>query len=150
MSADFLETTIDKFLLQVRKDLRYSNDDLWVKEENGHCSLGLTDYAQRKDGDIIFLEFLSAENTIEEGSPIASYETIKAALDVKSPFDCEIIDLNHDLEERPELIHEDPYGAGWIARLKPLNPEGVEDLLSPQEYFEFMKKRAESSSVKGD
>ncbi len=150
MSSDFLETTIDKFLLRVRKDLRYSSDDVWVKEENGHCSLGLTDYAQRKDGDIIFIEIRSTGSSIEAGGPIASYETIKVALDVKAPFDCEIIDLNHDLEERPELVHEDPYGAGWIVRLKQLSPEGFEGLLSPEEYFELMKKRAESSSIKGD
>jgi glycine cleavage system H protein len=148
MSSQFLETTIDKFILRVKKDLRYSNDDVWVKKENGRYSLGLTDYAQRRGGDIVFLEFQSTESIIEAGGLIASYETIKAALDVKAPFDCGIIDKNHILAEQPELINEDPYGEGWIAHVKPVNPESFEALSSPEEYFELMKKKAEAALSK--
>lgn len=143
MSSEFLETTIDKFLLRVKKSLRYSSDHVWVNKEGQHYSLGLTDYAQRKGGDIIFLEFPSTEGIVTAGGSIAHYETIKAVLDVKAPFDCEIIDLNHTLEAQPELINEDPYGAGWVARVKPINPESVETLLSPEKYFELMKKAEE-------
>ena len=151
MSSQFLETTVDKFILRVKKGLRYSNDDVWVKKENGRYALGLTDYAQRRGGDIVFIEFQSTESIIEAGGLIASYETIKAALDVKAPFDCEIIESNHVLEEQPELINEDPYGAGWIARVNPINPESFEALLSPERYFELMKEKAEaaSSNLKG-
>lgn len=145
MSSD-LETTIDKFILKVKRDLRYSKDHVWVKEENQYCSLGLTDYAQRKGGDIVFLEFKRREGVIKEGDSIALYETIKAALDVPAPFDHKIVELNSILEEQPELINEDPYGAGWIARVKPVNPESLNALLSPENYFELMKK-LEASSV---
>jgi len=145
MSSQFLETTIDKFTLRVKKDLRYSNDDVWVRKENGHYSLGLTDYAQRRGGDIVFLEFQSEESKVEAGGLIASYETIKVALDVNAPFDCEIIESNHVLVEQPELINEDPYGAGWVARVKPINPESFEALLSPERYFELMKEKAEAA-----
>lgn len=138
MSPEYLETTIDKFILRVKRGLRYSDEHVWVNEEDKHYSLGLTDYAQRKGGDIVFLEFPRAEGFIEARDPVALHETIKATLDVKAPFDCEIIELNRKLEEQPELINEDPYGAGWVARVKPVDPESVEALLSPEEYLELM------------
>jgi glycine cleavage system H protein len=143
VSSDFLETTVDKFVLRVKKGLRYSSDHVWVGRGNEHYSLGLTDYAQRRGGDIVFLEFPGAEEVIRAGEPFASYETIKAALEAKAPFDCEIAEVNRALEDQPELINEDPYGAGWIARIKPVDPESVDSLLSPDEYFELMKKEAE-------
>ncbi|UCC57823.1 MAG: glycine cleavage system protein GcvH [Candidatus Bathyarchaeum sp.] len=139
MSSD-LEITIDKFGLIVKRGLRYSKDHVWVKEENQHCSLGLTDYAQRKGGDIIFLKFEHREGIIKEGEPVALYETIKAALNVTAPFDYEIVELNSMLEEQPELINEDPYGTGWIARVKPVNPESIDALLSSENYFELIKE----------
>ena len=143
MGSD-LEMIIDKFILKVKRDMRYSQDHVWVKEENQYCSLGLTDYAQRKGGDIVFLEFKRREGVIKEGDSVALYETIKAALDVPAPFDHKIVELNSILEEQPELINEDPYGAGWIARVKPVNPESPNTLLSPENYFELMKKLASS------
>jgi glycine cleavage system H protein len=145
VSSDFLETTVDKFVLRVKIGLMYSRDHVWARREDEHCLLGLTDYAQRRGGDIVFLEFSGAEGMIRAGEPFASYETIKAALDAKAPFDCEIAELNRALEDRPELINEDPYGAGWIARVKPVDPESVDSLLSPDEYFELMKKETEDS-----
>ena len=152
MSSQFLETTIDKFILRVKKGLRYSNDDVWVKKENEQYSFGLTDYAQRRGGDIVFLEFHSTGSIIEAEGLVARYETIKAALDVKAPFDCGIVEFNHVLAEQPELINEDPYGKGWVARVKPVNPESFEALSSPEEYFELMKEKAEAalSTIRGN
>jgi glycine cleavage system H protein len=139
MSSECLDLTIDKFLLRVRRGLRYSRDHVWV-EEGPVCSLGLTDYAQRKGADIVFLEYPRTEGVIEQGEPVALYETIKAALEVKAPFDCEIVETNRALEGRPELVNEDPYGEGWIARVRPLEPESVGGLLSPEEYLELMRE----------
>jgi glycine cleavage system H protein len=151
MSPQFLETTIDKFILRVKKGLRYSNDDVWVKKENGRYSLGLTDYAQRRGGDIVFLEFKGMGSIIEAGGSVANYETIKAALEVKAPFDCGVVNFNQILTEQPELINEDPYGKGWVARVKPVNPDSFEALSSPEEYFELMKEKAEvaMSTIRG-
>ncbi len=143
VNSDFLETTVDKFVLKVKSGLRYSRDHVWVERGKERCSLGLTDYAQRRGGDIVFLEFPRAEGVIRAGEPFARYETIKAALDAKAPFDCVIAEVNRAMEDRPELINEDPYGAGWIARVEPVDPESVGSLLSPLEYFELMKKEAE-------
>lgn len=138
MSSD-IEIVIDKFLIAVKGDLRYSKDHIWVKKENQHCVLGLTDYAQRKSGDIIFLKFEHRGDIIKEGDPVAFYETIKAALNVSAPFTCEIVELNSILEDQPELINKDPYGTGWIAQVEPENQNYLETLLSPPNYSELIK-----------
>ena len=142
MSAEFLEATVDKFILRVKRGLKYSREHVWVNVDEQGFSLGITDYAQRKDGDIVFLELLPIEGVVEVGSPIALYETIKAALEVTAPFDCEVVEFNQTLRERPELMNEDPYGDGWVARVAPINRGDHEALLSPEEYFELMKEEA--------
>jgi glycine cleavage system H protein len=109
--------------------------------------VGLTDYAQRRGGDIVFLEFPSADGLVKAGEPVALYETIKAALEVAAPFDCEIVDRNQSLEDQPEFLNDDPYGEGWVVRVKPVNPESVKVLLSPESYFELMKEEAEKAIV---
>jgi len=145
MRPEYIETTIGKFILRVKRGLRYSGEHVWVSEENQQYCVGLTDYAQRRGGDIIFIEFPSANGLVKAGEPLALYETIKAALEVAAPFDCEIVDRNYDLEDQPESMNEDPYGAGWVARVKPADPESVEALLSPERYFELMKEEAENA-----
>ena len=146
MSTGFLEATVDKFILRVKIGLMYSRDHVWVEVGEQGCSLGITDYAQMKDGDIVFLELLPPEGVVEAGNPVALYETIKAALEVAAPFDCEVVEVNQALNERPELMNEDPYGEGWVARVEPVNRGELEALLSPEEYFELMKEEAGAQS----
>jgi glycine cleavage system H protein len=136
----FLETTIDKFILKVKLGLRYSDDHVWVEENDGYSVLGLTDYGQRKGGDIVFMEFPGEEGIISEGDPVALYETIKAALEIKAPFDCEIVEVNDILVDKPELVNEDPFGAGWIVKGNPLERNSVDSLLTPEKYLELMMK----------
>jgi glycine cleavage system H protein len=147
MNPEYMEARIDKFILRVKKGLRYSADHVWVSEENGKCVVGLTDYAQRRGGDIVFLEFPSADGLIKAGEPVARYETIKAALEVAAPFDCNIVDCNRALQEQPEQVNEDPYGSGWVARVKPADPESIKSLMPPERYFELMKEEAEGAAV---
>jgi len=147
MSPEYFEASIDKFILRVKKGLRYSADHVWVSEENQQYSVGLTDYAQRSGGDIVFIEFMGADSIVKAGEPLALYETIKAALEVMAPFDCEIVDHNHDLDDQPELLNDDPYGAGWVVRVNPVDPESVEALLPPESYFELMKEEAERATL---
>ena len=146
MSAWFLEATVDKFVLRVKRGLRYSKDHVWVGKGERGCHLGITDYAQMKDGDIVFLELLPTEGVVEAGDPVALYETIKAALEVAAPFDCHVVEFNQALIERPELMNEDPYGEGWVALVEPVNRGDLEALLSPEEYFTLMKEEAGASS----
>ena len=142
MSSGFLEAAVDKFILRVKEGLVYSEAHVWVDGGEEACTLGITDYAQRKDGDIIFLELLPAEGVVEAGEPIAIYETIKAALEVSAPFNCEMVEVNVALRGRPELMNEDPYGEGWVARVRPVNSDDLGTLLSPEKYFGLMMEEA--------
>jgi glycine cleavage system H protein len=143
MTEEYLSTTADKFILRVRKGLRYTRDDVWVQRRGETHRIGVTDLAQRMGGDIVFVDF-SGRGKFKAGEPLATYETIKAALDVRAPFDCEVKAFNEALSDRPELINEDPYGLGWVAEVAAeVPPKG---LLADGEYFSFMKEKAEAET----
>jgi len=143
MADEYLSTTVDKFMIKVRKDLRYTQDDVWVQQTGEAYRVGITDLAQRMGGDIVFVDFLS-RGEFKMGEPLSSYETIKAVLDVKTPFDCSVARVNNRLNDYPELMNTDPYGEGWVAEVKPVAPGQVKGLLSDQEYFKHMKTKAEA------
>ena len=148
MSGEFYEFTIDKFLLRVKKGLLYTKDDVWVHLGPTIHKIGLTDYAQRTGGDIVFIDFPTELRTFEAGESLAEYETIKAVLDVKAPFKCRVTEYNAEVSESPELINEDPYGQGWVAGITPLNDAPEKQLLTAEEYFEHMKVKAEAEAKK--
>jgi len=145
MAEEYLSVTVDKFQIRVRKGLRYTRDDVWVQERGRVRRVGLTDLAQRMGGDIVFVDF-PGRDTFKAGEPLATYETIKAVLDVKAPFDCAVKTFNEGLNEKPELINEDPYGAGWVAEVAAKSP--ANGLLTDQEYFSYMKEKAEAETRK--
>lgn len=143
MADEYLSTTVDKFMIKVKKGLRYTRDDVWVQQTGEAYRVGITDLAQRMGGDIVFVDFLD-RSEYKEGEPLATYETIKAVLDVKAPFGCTVTAFNEGLGEKPELMNEAPYGEGWVAEVKPVASGKVEGLLSDREYFSYMKAKAES------
>jgi len=138
--------TADKFVFKVVKSLRYSKDDVWVKTENDvKIRIGLTDFAQRSSGDIVFTEVEPAGNKVVRGKALGNYETIKLVQDILSPVDGVITEVNPLLESRPEVINSDPYNSGWIAVIQ---PEKIEELLSSEEYFELMKSKINQEMMK--
>ena len=143
MADEYVSTTVDKFRIKVKKGLIYTQDDVWVQQTGEGYRVGITDLAQRMGGDIVFVDFLS-KREFRMGEPLASYETIKAVLDVKAPFDCMVTAFNEELSDRPELMNTDPYGEGWVAEVKPVAPGQVKGLLSDQAYFKYMKTKAEA------
>ena len=143
MAEEYLSVTVDKFALRVRRGLRYTRDDVWVQQTGETSRIGITDLAQRMGGDIVFVDYPRL-GRFKAGEPLATYETIKAVLDVKSPFDCQVEAFNDGLGERPELINEDPYGLGWVADVVATGP--AEGLLTDHEYFGFMKEKAEAET----
>ena len=137
----------DKFVFRVRKDLLYSSDDVWVRPEpDGAMRIGLTDFAQRRSGDVIFAEASPAGTKVERGGLLGSYETIKVVQDVLSPVAGTVVDVNPLLDSRPEVINSDPYGEGWISIIRPEPSSG--GLLSAEEYFEQMKAKVENELKK--
>ena len=136
--SEYYETTADKFVFRVKKGLQYSKDEVWVKREaNGAIRVGLTDFAQRRAGDLVFAEAQPAGTKVTGGSYMGSYETVKMVQDILSPADGEIVEINPAIESKPEVINRDPYGEGWVAIIKPAS--GLSGLISAESYFESMK-----------
>lgn len=121
MAQDYLETTVDKFIFRVKVGYLYSPFGVWMAfdEANRVARLGLTDYAQQSSGDVAFVGLPEPGRLVQAGAELATVETIKVDLEMQAPFDGEVIAANHALEEAPELINQDPYGAGWIMRIRP-------------------------------
>ena len=105
---------------QIPADLRYTKSHEWVRTlPDGSVEIGITDYAQHSLGDLVFVEVPAAGRTLAVGDACAVVESVKAASDVYSPVAGEVVAGNEQLATRPELINQDPYGQGWIMRVKP-------------------------------
>jgi glycine cleavage system H protein len=146
---DYLEAQADKFVFKAKKGLKYSRDEVWVREEGDLVRVGVTDFAQRRGGDIVFADITPAGTSVERGGILGSYETVKMIRDIISPVGGVIREVNPSIESKPEVINSDPYGEGWIAIIEPsTKPEG---LLAAEEYFEAMKGKVaeELRKIKG-
>ncbi len=120
---------------KVPSDLKYVSTHEWARKDDPNTvTIGITDHAQDLLGDIVYIELPSIGQRVNGGDECAVVESVKAASDVYSPLSGEIIDINEDLEEAPELVNEDPYGTGWIFRVKLNKPEEFERLLSAEIY----------------
>ena len=119
----------------VPQELRYTKNHEWVlKNDDGNLTVGITEHAQHLLGDLVFVEVPESGNTFSEGEDCAVVESVKAASDVYCPLDGEIIEQNEALADTPELINQDPYGTGWIIKIKISDKGELEGLLSPEEY----------------
>ena len=135
--SEYYETTADKFVFKVKKGLLYSKQEVWVAKEGDTLRVGVTDFAQRRGGDIVFAEISKKGAHVKRGEPFGSYETVKVVQDILSPVDGVITEINPIIDSMPEIINKDPYESGWLAVMK--SESGVEGLLSAEEYFELMK-----------
>jgi glycine cleavage system H protein len=148
--SEYYEYTADKFVFKVKKDLQYSKDEVWVKNEaNGRIKVGVTDFVQRRASDLVFAEAQPVGTKVTSGGFLGSYETVKMVQDILSPVDGEITEINPLIDSKPEVINRDPYGEGWVAVIKPATSSSV--LLSAEEYFEQMKVKVanELKKIKG-
>ena len=146
---DFLETTVDKFTFKVATDRFYTSEGVWAKEETGRVRIGLSDFVQKRSGDVAFAEIKPAGTVLAVGGEVAVIETIKVNVTYTSPVNGKIIKVNPAMNDAPETINQDPYGAGWLAELEVANWE-VEcaKLLDPRAYFKIMKGQAEEEAKK--
>jgi len=136
--SEYYETTADKFVFKVKKGILYSRDEVWVKpESSGRIRVGITDFAQRRGGDIVFMEAQRAGTNVVRGGLLGSYETVKIVQDILSPINGDITENNMLLDSMPDVINRDPYGEGWLVVIK--SDSSLEGLLSAEEYFELMK-----------
>jgi glycine cleavage system H protein len=117
------------------KDLYYTDNDEWIRIEGDVGTMGITDFAQDQLSDIVFVEFMIDEgDTVDQGDTCATVESVKAAADVYIPVSGEIIAINEDLADSPELINQDPYGDAWLTQIKLSDPSELDDLLDSSGY----------------
>jgi len=129
---------------EVPEEYLYTRDHEWIKVEGKVITIGITDYGQKKLREIVYVELPSIGQRVEEGEPIATVESIKASAEVYSPAEGKIIEVNSKLADSPELINEDPYGEGWIARIELPEERGFENLMEPEEYRKYLEDLEES------
>jgi glycine cleavage system H protein len=116
------------------QDLLFSKEHEWVKLDGGSATIGITDYAQNALGDIVFVELPKVGSTIAQFSNVGVIESVKAVSDLFTPMSGEVIEVNSELENDPAAVNREPYGAGWLLKLRLSNPAEAKSLLSPQEY----------------
>lgn len=121
----------------MQKDLLYTNTHEWVRVEDEIAVIGITDFAQEQLGDITYVELPAVGDVLEAGQEMGSVESVKAASELYCPVSGEVIEVNEELEGAPEKVNSDPFGEGWMLRVK-LSAEPV-GLLSPEEYEEIAK-----------
>jgi glycine cleavage system H protein len=142
--AEFLETTFDKFIFRVKVGSYYTEDDYWMDIDGRVATVGVTDYLQKSNGDVAFIEPVAPGKVVKKGDELGEVETIKVTLNLLSPVSGKVMEVNRELESHPELINNDPYGAGWICRIELADPEEAKGrLLQAEAYMEIMKGKIE-------
>ena len=123
-------------MAEIPEDLHYTEEHEYLKatDEEGVYLVGITDYAQGELGDVVFVELPSAGSSFEKMAPFGTIEAVKAVSDLYSPLSGEIVDVNSDLDDDPSLVNADPYGEGWMVKLRVDNPDEVAGLLTAEQY----------------
>ncbi|MCD6594722.1 glycine cleavage system protein GcvH [bacterium] len=114
--------------------LYYTKEHEWVKVEGDIASVGITDYAQGELGDVVYVELPSTNKKVSVGDTFSTIEAVKAVSDVYSPVSGEIVEVHRELATVPDLINKDPYGSGWMTKIKIANHDDIKNLLSADEY----------------
>ncbi len=122
------------------ENLKYTNDHEWIRLEGEEAFIGITDYAQKELGEIIYVDVDTVGETIKQGEVFGSIEAVKTVSDLMTPASGKILELNPALEDSPELVNNSPYEEGWIIKIKLANPSEIDKLMSAAEYKTFINK----------
>ena len=117
---------------------RYTKSHEWARRDGSAIVCGVTDHAQESLSDVVYVELPEVGDAFATGDPYGIIESVKAASDLYAPVGGEITAVNEELEDAPEVVNEDPYGAGWIIRLNPSDPDELDGLMSADEYEAFV------------
>jgi glycine cleavage system H protein len=120
--------------MNIPENLYYTSDHEWIKVEGNTGVVGVTDFAQHQLGDIVFVDVASVGETLAEGDTFGTIEAVKTVSDLFIPVDAEVTEFNEALNDEPELINKDPYGAGWIVKVTITNPPKISSLLTAEQY----------------
>ena len=125
-------------LMNIPSDLKYTRDHEWVRVEGNIATIGITDFAQGELGDIVYVEVETVDETLDQEEVFGTVEAVKTVSDLFLPVSGTILEFNESLEDQPEVVNSDPYGAGWMIRVEMSDPSQLEDLLSDAEYKELV------------
>lgn len=124
--------------MNIPADLKYTKDHEWLKIDGDVATVGITDFAQNELGDIVYVEIETEGETLDKEEVFGSVEAVKTVSDLFMPVSGEIVEFNEDIEGAPESVNDDPYGKGWMVKIKLSDLSEVEDLLSADAYKELV------------
>jgi glycine cleavage system H protein len=124
------------------KENLYSKDHEWIYVEGEVGTIGVTDYAQKELGDVVYVDLPEVGDTFDLNEPFGSVESVKAVSEVFCPISGEIVDVNGDLQDTPELINESPHENAWMIKVRIDNPDELKELLSAEEYEEYIQEQS--------
>ena len=127
-------------MASIPTDLKYTKTHEWLKLEGNTATIGITDFAQGELSDIVYVEVTAVGRQVKREEPIGTIEAVKAVSDIYAPVAGEVIEGNESLKDSPATVNHDPYGAGWIARIKVAGPAALGGLLDDAAYAEVVKK----------
>ena len=124
--------------MSVPNNLKYTKDHEWVRVEGDEAYIGITDFAQGELGDIVFIDVDTVDETLDKEAVFGSIEAVKTVSDLFLPVGGEVVEFNEELEDNPEKVNSDPYGDGWIIKVKVSDASELDELLSADEYSELI------------
>lgn len=120
--------------MNIPSELKYTKDHEWIRVEGDTAVIGITDFAQRELGDIVYVEIETVGEQLDKEAVFGTVEAVKTVSDLFMPVSGEVIEMNSDIESSPEVVNSDPYGKGWMIKVKLSNPSEVDSLLSAADY----------------
>ena len=125
--------------MNIPDNLKYTKDHEWIKVDGDEALIGITEFAQKELGDIVFIEVETEGETLEVGEAFGTIEAVKTVSDMFMPVSGEVVEFNAELESNPEIVNKDPYGEGWIIKVKVTDPATIDDLLEADAYKELIE-----------
>ncbi len=124
--------------MNIPNNLKYTKDHEWVRVEGEYAVIGITDFAQSELGDIVFVEIETLDETLDQEAVFGTVEAVKTVSDLFMPISGEVVEANDEITSEPELVNTDPYGKGWMVKVRMDDPSQLDELLSPEEYAEIV------------
>lgn len=124
--------------MNIPSNLKYSKDHEWIRVEGDVAYIGITDFAQSQLGDIVFVDVATEGETLEQDEVFGSIEAVKTVSDAFMPVSAEVLEFNEALNDAPESVNKDPYGEGWIIKVRLTNPAQVDELPSAEDYAKLI------------
>lgn len=126
---------------EIQEGLYYTKEHEWMKIENGKCQVGITDYAQKSLHEVVYVDLPNLGKSLTQKAVFGTVESVKAVSELYSPISGDVVERNEKLADSPELVNQDPYGAGWIVIVKPSRlQDDLKALLTPEHYAEFLQE----------